>query len=278
MNKMFLVTQKIKKTMLLVPLLVMSAFPGIVGAEGLSTEELAKQSVSNYLEAAQSGNASEAVKWVIDTRFNSTEEQLQQYKESVNSNPFSDVSLKSITPASNNTFSALVELTRKDDGEINEVSYPVIEQGDSWKVIIDGQETMSKKVDNSIKSKMSESKMSESHISPLAVELASYGPDYIGPGKKTYSNEFNMTSNIVGITGWQQILGSISKSDASYSIVTKNFYGDDVHGRTFVNVFTNWNGSAFYDTVTTDQQRNNVYLKVINEMFSKTHIQVRGHV
>ncbi|MGF7048846.1 hypothetical protein J2T13_003354 [Paenibacillus sp. DS2015] len=274
MNKMLLVTKKIKKTMLLVPLLVMSAFPGIVGAEGLSTEELAKQSVSNYLEAAQSGNASEAVKWVIDTRFNSTEEQLQAYKESVNSNPFSDVSLKSITPESNNTFSALVELTRKDDGEINEVSYPVIEQGDSWKVVIDGQETMSKKVDKFIKSKMS-----ESQISPLnSVHLGSYGPDTFGAGEKTYSNQFNMTANIVGITGWQHVNGLIKKIDVSYSIVTKNIMSDEIHGRTFVNAFTYWNGSAFYDTVSTDQQRNNVYLKVINEMFSNTHIQVRGHV
>ncbi|OAB42306.1 hypothetical protein [Paenibacillus glacialis] len=274
MNTMSLVTQKIKKTMLLVPLLVMSAFPGIVGAEGLSTEEIAKQSVSNYLEAAQSGNASEAVKWVIDTRFNSTEEQLQQYKESVN--PFSDVSLKSITPATNNTFLALVELTRKDDGEINEVSYPVIEQGDSWKVVIDGQETMSKKVDKLIKSKMSESKMSESHISPLADHLGSF-QDYIGPGKKTYSNNFNMTADRVGITIWQEKTNYTKKVVVRYNIVNRNTFGDETLGQKIIDEYVPGDGSALYDTVYTGRTYNNVSLKAINEELVDW-IQVRGHI
>ncbi|TKH45840.1 hypothetical protein C1I60_05145 [Paenibacillus terrae] len=109
-------------------MLAISVFPSLTGAESVSDEELAKQSVINYVEAVQTGNIYESVKWVVDTRFSSTDEQLEQYKESLSSNPFSDVSIKSIVPASNDTFTASVELTRKDDGETNKVSYQVIKR------------------------------------------------------------------------------------------------------------------------------------------------------
>jgi hypothetical protein len=100
------------KTMLLIPLFAISVFPGFAGAESVSNEELAKQSIKNYVEAAISGDASEAAKWVVDTRFNSEQEQLQEYKESASNNPFSDVSIKNVVSASDDTYTATVELKR----------------------------------------------------------------------------------------------------------------------------------------------------------------------
>ncbi|MBE9917414.1 DUF4878 domain-containing protein [Paenibacillus donghaensis] len=272
--KLFSFKGKIKKAVLCVPLLVMSAFPGITGAEGITDAELAKESVSNFIEAAQSGNISDAVKWVVDTRFESTEEQVEQYKDSISSNPFSNASIKSIVPASENSFTASVDLTRKDTGEINNVLYPVIKQGDTWKVLINGQETMNNRVKKFIQ--LQEDK---SAALPLAsTHLGSYGDSLVKAGKSEYSNQFNMTEDRIGITGWQQIPGSLTKVDVRYSVVKKGIFSDDVYGQSFHNGMNYWDGEAFYTTVyTAGQTYSNVYLKVTNEDLGNT-VRVKGHI
>ncbi|MDN4090965.1 hypothetical protein [Paenibacillus polymyxa] len=268
---------KIKKTMLLIPLLAMSVFPSITSAESVSNEELAKQSIKNYVEAATSGDASEATKWVIDTRFDNEQEQLKGYKESLKDNPFSDASIKEVVSASDATYKATVELTRKDDGSINTVTYPIIKKGDSWKVLINGQqETRSKKVEKLIQSQ-SQLKKNESAIKPSAVELTSYGDDLVKSGDHIYSNQkFNMTTSSVGIQGWQQIMGSVSEMSVKYSVVDRGVFSDDEFGRTIHHGFNYWNGASFYETVNTGGQRVGVYLK-ITDLDSNT-VRVRGHV
>ncbi len=192
---------KVKKSLLLVPLLTISLFTGITNAESISSKELAEQSVNNYIKAVQEGDIAKAVNWVVDERFSTTEEQLSQYKEALISNPFSDVNLKSLTPNSDGSYTALVELTRKDGGEKNTVSYPVIYKDNSWKLVINGQETMSKKVEKLIQYQNS------AVVSPLAsTHLGSYSASLLKVGKSTYSDKFDMTENAVGVTGWQQFL------------------------------------------------------------------------
>ncbi|MGW9528143.1 hypothetical protein ACWHAM_10390 [Paenibacillus terrae] len=268
---------KIKKTMLLIPLLAMSVFPGLTGAESISNEELAKQSIRNYVEAAISGDASEAAKWVVDTRFNSEQEQLKEYKESVSNNPFSDVSIKNVVSASDDTYTATVELTRKDDGSINTVTYPIIKKGDSWKVLVGGQETKSKKVEKLIQSQSEEN--STSSVKPLSIELTSYGSDtqWVSAGASIYSGQFNMTEDRVGITGWQQIPGSTSKCAVRYSIVKKGIFGDDAYGQVFQTGFNYWNGAAFYNTIYTGNQYSGVYVRATNEELGNS-VKLRGHV
>ncbi|MET3211098.1 UNVERIFIED_CONTAM: type II secretory pathway pseudopilin PulG [Paenibacillus sp. PvR008] len=273
---------KIKKTMLLIPLLAMSVFPGLTGAESASNEELAKQSIKNYVEAAQSGDVSEAAKWVVDTRFNSEEEQLKEYKESLSSTPFSDVSIKNVVSASDATYSdptytATVELTRKDDGSINTVTYPIIKKGDSWKVLLGGQETKSKKVEKLIQSQSEEN--STSSVKPLSIELTSYGSgtQWVSSGASIYSGQFNMTEDRVGIAGWQQIPGGTSKCAVRYSIVKKGIFGDDAYGQVFQTGFNYWNGAAFYNTIYTGNQYSGVHVRATNEELGNT-VKLRGHV
>lgn len=184
---------KTKKTMLLIPLLAMSVFPGLTGAESVSNEELAKQSIKNYVEAAKSGDALEAAKWVIDTRFKSEQEQLKEYKESLNDNPFSDVSIKNVVPASGDTYTATVELIRKDDGSINTLTYPIIKKGDSWKVLIDGrQEIKTKWLEKYLQSQSAENNTSS--VKPLSTELTSYGGDtvWVSADDSIYSNSHRL--------------------------------------------------------------------------------------
>ncbi|MBE0336121.1 DUF4878 domain-containing protein [Paenibacillus sp. 23TSA30-6] len=267
---------KIKKTMLLIPLFAISVFPGFAGAESVSNEELAKQSIKNYVEAAQSGDASEATKWVIDTRFKSEQEQLKEYKESLSDNPFSDVSIKNVVSDSDDTYTATVELTRKDDGSINTVTYPIVKKDDNWKVLVGGQETKSKKVEKLIQSQSEEN--STSSVKPLSIELTSYGDELVKSGNSIYSNsQFNMTEDRAGITGWQQIPGSVSKASVRYSIVKKGIFSDDAYGQVFQTGFNSWNGAAFYNTIYTGRQYSGVYLKVTNEELGNT-VRVRGHV
>ncbi|MGG1641190.1 hypothetical protein ACIFQM_07830 [Paenibacillus sp. NRS-1782] len=261
----------------MIPLLAMSVFPGLTGAESASNEELAKQSIKNYVEAAISGDASEAAKWVVDTRFNSEQEQLKEYKESVSNNPFSDVSIKNVVSASDDNYTATVELTRKDDGSINTVTYPIIKKGDSWKVLVGGQETKSKKVEKLIQSQSEEN--STSSVKPLSTELTSYGSDtqWVSAGASIYSGQFNMTEDRVGITGWQQISGSMSKCAVRYSIVKKSIFGDDAYGQVFQTGFNTWNGAAFYNTIYTGTQYSGVHVRATNEELGNS-VKLRGHV
>ncbi|PPQ46865.1 hypothetical protein C5G87_19640 [Paenibacillus peoriae] len=263
----------------MIPLLAMSVFPGLTGAESVSNEELAKQAIKNYVEAGKSGDGLKASKWVIDTRFNSEEEQMKVYNESLKDNPFSDVNIKNVASASDDTYAATVELTRKDDGSINTVTYPIIKKNDSWKVLIDGQqETKSKKVEKLIQSQSVENTNNTSSVKPLSTELTSYGDELVKSGKSIYSNsQFNMTESSVGITGWQQVPGSVSKCAVRYIIVSKGIWSDDAYGQIFQTSFNYWNGAAFYNTIYAGQTRSGVYLKVTDEELGNT-VRVRGHI
>lgn len=265
--------RKVTKSLLLVPLLVLSLSTGITNAEPISSKDLAEQSVNNYIKAVQEGDISKAANWVIDERFSTAEEQLNQYKEALISNPFSEVNLKSITPNPDDSYTALVELTRKDSGELNTVSYPVIYKDNSWKLVINGQETMSKKVEKLTRHQNSVV------ISPLAAtELGSYSEFLLKVGKSAYSNKFDMTENIVGVTGWQQIAGSVSDTTVRYSIVKKGLFSDDAYGQTFYTGWNYWNGAAFYITITTSSRTySGVHLKATNEDIGNS-IAIRGHI
>ncbi|QDA30258.1 DUF4878 domain-containing protein [Paenibacillus polymyxa] len=269
---------KIKKTLLLVPLLAMSVFPGLTGAEGVSNQELAKQAIKNFVEAGKSGDGLEASKWVIDNRFNNKEEQVKVYNESAKDSPFSDVNITDVASASDDTYKATVELTRKDDGSINTVTYPIIKKDDSWKVLIDGQqETTSKKVEKLLRS---QEENSTSLVKPMSTEIAKYGvggKEWVDAGDHTYSDQFNMSTDRVGITGWQQIPGSTSKCSVRYSVVSKGIWSDEPYGQAFHTGFNYWNGDAFYEYVYTGRAHSGVVLKVTNEEIGNS-VKVRGHV
>lgn len=264
--------------MLLVPLLAMSVFPGLTGAEGVSNQELAKQAIKNYVEAGKSGDGLEALKWVIDTRFNNKEEQVKVYNESLKDSQFSDVSITDVASASDDSYTATVELTRKDDGSINTVTYPIIKKDGSWKVLIDGQqETKSKKVEKLLQS---QKENSTSLVKPMSTELARYGvggKEWVSAGDHTYSGQFNMTKDRIGITGWQQIPGSTSRCAVRYSVVSKGFFSDEPYGQAFHTGFNYWDGDAFYESIYTGRTLSSVFLKATNEEIGNS-VKVRGHV
>lgn len=264
-----------KRTLVVVPLVLLSVFPGLSNAESISPLELAKESVSNYVEAVQSGDITEAVKWVVDTRFSSEQDQIEQYKESLTTDPFSNASIESVVPDSDSSFIATLDLTRKESGEINQISLPVIERDGIWKLFLNGVETKSTAVE-----KLSNLQNNKSLISPLASTLiASYGDETVGTGKSTYSSQFNMTQYSLGITGWQQVPGVTVESTMRYSVVYKGFFSDDTIGEKFHPGFNTWNGAAFYETISVASAHppQGVYLKISNPSVAHA-VRIRGHV
>ncbi|MBT2290115.1 hypothetical protein J7E73_13360 [Paenibacillus albidus] len=232
---------KMKKTLVVVPLVLLSAFPGLTNAESTSPLELAKESVSNYVDAVHSGDVTEAVKWVVDTRFSSEQDQLKQYKESLTTDPFSNASIESIVPESDSTFIATLDLTRKENGETTKISLPVIEHDGTWKLFLNGQETM-----GAAAQKLSNTNNNKSIIAPLASTLlGSYGDSTVSQGSSIYSNQFNMTETTLGLTGWQQVPGVSSESTMRYSVVYKGFFSDDTIG--FPSLSLNAFGSSLSD-------------------------------
>ncbi|WP_340003377.1 hypothetical protein MHH52_14860 [Paenibacillus sp. FSL K6-0276] len=266
---------KLKRTLVVVPLVLLSAFPGLSNAEATSPLELAKESVSNYIDAVQSGDITEAVKWVVDTRFSSEQDQIEQYNDNLTTDPFSNASIESVLPDSDSSFIVTLDLTRKENGEINKISLPVIEHEGTWKLLINGVETMS-----TAAQKLSNTQNNnKSLIAPQSVNIGNYGDSTVGKGDSIYSNQFNMTETVLGITGWQQVGGVTVESTMRYSVVYKHFYGDDTIGEIFHTGFNYWNGAAFYETmsVAASHAPQGVHLKISNP--SDAHaVRVRGHI
>ncbi|WP_019914211.1 hypothetical protein [Paenibacillus sp. HW567] len=267
---------KMKRALVVVPLVFLSAFPGLSNAESTTSLELAKQSVSNYIGAVQSGNVTEAIKWVVDTRFSSEQEQIEQYKESLTTDPFANATIESVVPNfSDSSFIANLELTRKENGEINKISLPVVERDGTWKLFLNGQETRS-----TAAQKLFNTQNNKRLIAPLASTfLGSYEDSTVSQGNSIYSNKFDMTETVLGITGWQQVPGLTSDSTMRYSVVYKGFLSDDTIGEIFHTGFNNWNGNAFYETISVASAHapQGVYLKVSNPSVSHW-VRVRGHI
>jgi hypothetical protein len=263
---------RFKKALLLVPLLALTILPGITSAASESDDELAKQALSNYIDAVKKEDVHEAMNWVIDKRFDSTQEQLDAYSGALKDNPFSDVTITDISPVPDGTFTADVELTRKDTGEVNNVSYQLIKSNETWKVIIDGQETAS----NRVIQKTIQLEPSDAIIPLAATLLASYGDSPVSVDDSIYSNEFDMTEASIGITGWQENPGSIGQADVRYALVKKGIFSDEMLGSVVILKYTAWNGAAFYTTIDVGYAYSDVHLKVTN--VDDNQIRVRGHV
>lgn len=268
-----------KKTLIVVPLVFLSAFPGFTNAESISQLELARQSVSNYIDAVYSGDITEAVKWVVDTRFDSQEEQIEQYNNALTSDPFSNASIVNVVPDSDNSFIVNLDLTRKETGEINNISLPIIEHEGTWKLYLNGQETMSDAVRTRNLS-ITQNENNDSLVVPLdATYLGSYEDQMVSTGGSAYSNQFDMTALSLGITGWLQVPGVTSQTTIRFNVVYKGFFSDDEIGEAFHTGFNYWNGEAFYKTISVGAAHppKGVNLKITN--VSAVHwVRIKGHI
>ncbi|AIQ17209.1 hypothetical protein H70357_11470 [Paenibacillus sp. FSL H7-0357] len=268
---------KVTKTLIVIPLIVISAFSATTNASQISDQDLAKQSVSNYFNAIQDGDISEAVKWVIDTRFNSPEEQATQYQELLITDPFSNPTIESINSNSDGSYTATIELTRKDDGSLNEITLPIVQKDGSWKLLIEGTEIRDKNV---ITTYLNENK-SESTITPMAsVNIGNY-EDWLSKSDETYSNGFNMHSSSIGVTVWQYNPGSTDPVYVTYLIVIKGYLADLVLGETIHGpVYRPTTGSADYIVINnskTGNAQNGVNLKIINPS-AASGVYVKGYI
>lgn len=232
--------------------MLVAIFPSITKAYSTDGKELAKQSVNNYIKAIQNRNVDEASKWVIDTRFNSTAEQISEYKELLSTNPFSKVYLERINANSDYSFTATLNLVRKDNNEVNKVSLPVINKDGKWKLLIEGQETMSSAVKGEIQLDKKLSGLSDDTITPMAaVHVGSYN-DWLAKSGSTYSGSFDMIGKIIGVSGWQYQPAFTDARTVIYQIVKKGFFSDDVKGETTLTGYytdESASGSSFYLTV-----------------------------
>uniref|UniRef100_A9U7N8 Predicted protein n=1 Tax=Physcomitrium patens TaxID=3218 RepID=A9U7N8_PHYPA len=255
-------------------MILLTAAPVVSNAAPLDNEKLAEQAVNSYVTAIQQGNIDEAIKWVIDTRFSSTEEQKKSYEE--NNDLFSKVTVEVVSDPENNSFAAKIDLTRRDDGTINEVSLPVIQQDGAWKVLLNGeQETKSSLVKTQYFSKED-----SNVISPMASVLVGNYEYYLSPGKATYTGSFNMVSLAVGISGWQHNPGSTKSVTGKYQVVSQGAFSDDVKGESFVTGYYPPSGSAFYTTiriVSTTTPPQGVKVKAIDPS-SQDGLDVKGYV
>ncbi|WP_379143083.1 hypothetical protein [Paenibacillus sp. sgz500992] len=268
---------KVTKTLIVIPLIVISAFSATTNASQISDQDLAKQSVSNYFNAIQDGDISEAVKWVIDTRFSSPEEQATEYQEFLTSDPFSVRTIESINSNSDGTFTATIELTRKEDGSLNEITLPIVQKDGSWKLLIEGTETRN---ENVITTYLNGNK-SESTIMPMAsVNIGNYGGVWLNGAGSTLSNKFDMHSLNIGVTVWQDP-GFSEEVIVTYQIVKNGWISYDVLGETIHGpTYKPTTGSADYIVVhnaNSGKAENGVYLKVINPSYTQG-VFVKGYI
>lgn len=275
------VFRKMRK-MLLMTLVIMTIFPVTINANSLNNSELelAKQAVNNYIEATQKGDVYEAIKWVSDSRFDSIDDQISQYKESINTDPFSNVSIEKIVKDSNSSFTVNLKMIRKENGEVNNVSLPVVNINGTWKLLIDGQETMSNAVRVKIQEERNIQEINKDLISPFAaVNLGNYEASLAKSGS-TYSGKFDMTDIIVGITGWQYNPGTTTSRVVMYQIVNKGLFSDDVLGETSQSGYYPTTSDAFYITLklsNTFTPPKGVYLKAKNPS-DITGVFVKGYI
>ncbi|CAH0121066.1 hypothetical protein PAE9249_03592 [Paenibacillus sp. CECT 9249] len=280
---------RIKTTFIIIPLMFLSVFPAAVNANSVNKEEMAKQSVNNYINAIQMGDVTEAVNWVIDTRFESINEQIEQYQEAISTDPFSNASLESIVSNSDSSFTVTLKLIRKENNEVNRVLLPVIKKEGEWKLLLDGQETMSDLVRKKIESERFSHRntsqiMNDGMISPQAsVYLGSYD-EWLSKGGKTYSDKFDMTDLKIGISGYQYKPGFQDSVTAVYQVVKKGLFSDDVLGESIKTGYypelPEYAKESFYQVLTlsnTNKPPSGVYLKVKNPS-DNSGVAVKGWI
>ncbi|WP_430108855.1 hypothetical protein [Paenibacillus sp. B1-33] len=228
----------------------------------------AKEAVERYINASKQQDPGEMAKWAIDTRFRSTEEQINEYSSILRDNPFSSTELSSIIDNGNNTLTANITLTRNDNGEKNNVSIPVINLDGDWKLYITGVETMSSDVKRDI-NKLNKFHAKNNVVTPFNQEPGSHAYvnfslmkpncNFIYCNKTAYSSTFDMDFSTVYIVGVQY-----SRSDeVTYQIVKYGIISDDVYGaNTFRGKYTS--DVPFEGWISTVTRRDNVKLKVVN--------------
>lgn len=279
---MDIMSKSVLRRLMLISLVLLIISPNIINADSpIDNEiELAKRSVISYIEATQSGDISEAIKWVIDTRFDTIDEQLNQYKESLTSDPFSTILIEDLVKETPSSYTVNLRLIRKDNGESNNLSLPVVNRNGQWKLLITGQETMSNAVRKQIQLERNSLQIKESIISPAAaVNLGNYEENLAKSGS-TYSGKFNMTGLIIGITGWQYNPGTTSSRIVMYQIVKKGLFSDDVLGETSQSGYYPTSSDAFYITLklsNTFTPPSGVYLKAKNPS-DITGVFVKGYI
>ncbi|MFB5268418.1 hypothetical protein ACE41H_16770 [Paenibacillus enshidis] len=212
-----------------------------VFAESDTNDEVqAKQAVVNYLQAIENQDTDELTKWVEDTRFSSLTEQEEQYENQFENDNFTDYTLNDFDE-NGDSYEATITMTRKATGEVHSLNLPVEKFGDQWKLVVNGQETMSENVKARLQSNQNNEvgEISPNEIKPLAAAVAYWSFSFtrngvVLPNTSAYSDKFDMTGNSVTINGWQELPGSTRSVTLLYSIVEKGFLGDDVYGETTV--------------------------------------------
>lgn len=245
-------------TLLATLFLLSTIFTFGVSASSSSEEESAKQSVINYIEAINTENPSEIVKWVEDIRFESTEDQIKQYEFLFTESNYSNYQLTEMNQ-NGQDFKAKIKLDFKDNTESVFVDIPVRKVNNVWKLIVEGQEVRT----NETISKISTPEIiSKSDVQPFA-DVAYWK---MSLGITDYSTtSFNMTGRSVNIIGWQEVLGTQSEPTVSYQIVKKGFLTDDVLGETIIQGIYTQNGTRYNDSISTAMSGNTgVHVKVVN--------------
>lgn len=103
--------------------------------------QVAKQAVINYIQAAEKQDANEIMKWVKDTRFESLEQQKNEYKEMFRNDPFEKVQVTRIKEVDENNMIVSLKMIRKGKGKTQSLDLPVIKEDGNWKLLITGVET-----------------------------------------------------------------------------------------------------------------------------------------
>lgn len=239
-----------------------------------TSEDAAKQSVVSYLHAIDDQNADELIELVEDSRFSSLSDQKEQYENLFKDDIFSDYTLVDFEN-NGDGYEATINMIRKETGEVNSLTVPVEKRGDEWKLIVDGQETMSQNVKNklqSISDSNNEVQEKSSEIAPLATSVAYWNFTFTKNGEvlgntSTYSDTFNMTGGSVTINSWQELPGSLTSVTLLYQIVKKGFLSDDVYGETTITGRYPKNGTWYSKSirnVETNTPPSGVCIKVYN--------------
>ncbi|WP_248929668.1 hypothetical protein [Paenibacillus hamazuiensis] len=228
--------------------------------------QLAKSTVNSYIKAVEKQDPEEMVKWVIDKRFTSSEQQKSEYNVILRNNEFNDAKLENIKKTGE-TIKATISLKRKNDGRVESVELPVVKDMDStWKLVIGDVSTRDEK---SIVYDTSEKKSSNPNMSTLSTAVAYYEFDLAKQGSccthTAYSDSsFDMTGYSVGINGWQELPSTNTKVTVVYQIVKKGVFSDDVKGEKIIQDFYRKKGTWYYETISTFEKESGVYLKITN--------------
>ncbi|KAF6636905.1 DUF4878 domain-containing protein [Paenibacillus polymyxa] len=262
--------------LLISSLLLVIAPLSVTAASVQSEEESAKQAVVNYIDAINNKDADELAKWVDDSRFTSPDEQKKQYKELFQNDEFSSYSIGDFKQ-DGKEYDVTIDLTRKDSGEVNTVTLPVVKYGDQWKLVVVGEETKSEQVKLQIQKDRGENDKIELDknkiIKPQASAIANWDFSLTKNDGGLYtrttaysSSSFNMTGNSLTMNGWQELPGTTSGVSLVYQIVKKGFVNDDVYGEQILSGRYRENGSWYSFSLSKSglAPQTGLYIKISN--------------